>query len=203
MGIGRTSTLLAACALLGACGGGGGVGSTPPPAPSPTPSPSPTPTPSPAPTPAPTPTPSAYILDRPAPPTVIDQASSGTLKEALQSPQGFLTGSLELDANYSTGWLTSVNREYGSPDSLKLYVDPTERTDTAYDALAGGVPLPEQTWHHSPGYRVWGLNSVEAARGLRYMLPEETNERFPGFQLTYVSYGIWRADSVGRYDPAT
>jgi hypothetical protein len=132
---------------------------------------------------------------------VISQASTGTLAEALLSSQGFVTGSLELDANYSTGWLTSINRPYDSAGSLKLYVDPSEGTHTTYDTLAGGFSFPDDSRNVYDGYKGWSLNSPEAGRALRYLLPGETNDRFPDFELSYTSYGIWYVDSVGRYGP--
>lgn len=184
--------------MLGACGGGsgGGVGSTPTPPPAPTPAPSPTPSPTPAPTPTPTPTPTA--LENPPPPVVIPQATSGTLKEALATEQGFVTGSLELDANYNTYWLTSNNQPYGSGTSLKLYVDPSTGTVTVYDTLGGGVPFGEGNEIGDAGYRSWGRNSLEAGRRLRFLNPEETTSDHPEFQLTYTSYGSYTVDSSLR-----
>ena len=44
----------------------------------------------------PTPTPTA--LTDPPPPVVIPQATTGTLAQALTTQQGFVTGSLQLDA---------------------------------------------------------------------------------------------------------
>lgn len=194
MGISRNSILLAGCAMLGACGGGG-VNSTP--TPTPTPVPTPTPAPTPTPTPSPTPT-SSFTLKSPSPPTVIPQETSGTLAAALQSAQGFLTGSLELDADYTEGWISSRNTSYGASSSLKLYVDPDAGTSTVYDTLGGGVAFTDGSRTTYDGWTSWGLNSMEAGRKLRYSLPDQPLDRFPDVQLTYAGYGVSFVDSRGR-----
>lgn len=90
---------------------------------------------------------------------------------------------------------------YGSPGSLKLYADPTNGTHTTYDTLAGGFSFSDDSRNVHGGYKGWSLNAPEAGRALRYLLPSETNDRFPDFELTYTSYGIWYVNSVGRYGP--
>ena len=176
------SVLLAGCTLLAACGsgGGGGIVSTPAPAPSPSPSPAPSPSPSPAPSPTPSPTPSPsptptptpapagnpYLLPIVQPPVQIPQASNGTLQDALKTPQGFVTGSLQLDANYETGYLTSTNRPYGSSFSLLLYADPDKGTNTFYNTRGGGFSFKETDQNCFEGYRGWSLNSPEGGRAL-------------------------------------
>lgn len=122
----------------------------------------------------------------------------GKLADALKTPQGFLTGSSELDAAYSDNYLQSINRSYGASTSLKLYVEPDKGTVTVYDTRGGGVPFGEGYVIGKTGYRSWGRNAIDAARSVEYLAPEEWSQEYPDFELTYTSYGYYRVDSTYR-----
>jgi hypothetical protein len=128
---------------------------------------------------------------------------SGTLAQALTTPQGFMSGSLELDADYTAGVLSSINRPYASATSLKLYVEPDKGTITAYDTLGGGFPIPDDDVGKI-GFEERGINQLDAARSVLYRLPEQGDQEYPNFALTYTSYGQYTADSArGAYDGQT
>jgi hypothetical protein len=114
---------------------------------------------------------------------VIPQVTTGTLAQALTAPQGFVTGSLQLDADYTAEQLSSINRPYGSATSLKLYVEPDKGTITAYDTLGGGFPIPDDDVGKI-GFEERGINQLDAARSVLYRLPEQGDQEYPDFALT-------------------
>src|SRR5690606_28996969 len=130
--------LASASALLGACGGGSGGGpiSTPPPAPGPTPSPTPAPTPTPTPPPTTVYTPPE--VERPAPPYSLEPTTTGTLAEALESPQDFRTGAMQVEWDRVDGWLSTRNSRYGYDQNLRFSTKPDgEGVYTVYNAPGG------------------------------------------------------------------
>ena len=80
-----------------------------------------------------------------------------------------MTGSLELDAHYSTGILRSINRAYETDSSLKLYFEPDPENVTIYDTLGGGLSFGEANRVSEMGYRGWGANSIEVGSAMTGM----------------------------------
>lgn len=209
--------LASACAMLAACGGGSGggpVSTPPPPAPAPSPTPSPAPTPAPTPTPTPTPTPvyTPPAVESPAPPHSLAPTTTGTLTEALKTPQDFRTGSTQVEWDRVEGWLTTRNSVYGQDERLRFFSTPDEGASdhdhsyhsaqfAAYNAPGGGFSNhPHST---DPARVGWSLNMVGGGRSLYFRRPEFEDPLNPDLWLSYVSAGHWSFESfdaeVGFY----
>ncbi len=118
---------------------------------------------------------------------------TGTLVDALLSPQGFRTGSISIDLNYYTGFLSTRNALYGRDSNPRLFNDPSNGGRyTLYNAVAAGQSF-DTNLAGGPNTG-WSRNAVDGVRALSFRLPEYRDSANPHLWLSYVTFGAWLFD---------
>src|SRR5690606_23253035 len=128
-------------------------------------------------------------VESPAPPYSRAPTTTGTLAEALQSPQDFRTGAMKVDWDRVDGWLTTINRPYGFDSNLRFFTKPGgDGIYTVYNAPGGGYSYDDlNLW--DPVAKGWSRNSVNGVRALTFREPEIEDPKNPDLWLSYVSAG--------------
>jgi hypothetical protein len=172
---------------VGGCGGGSGMQITPPPVAT-------VPTPTPTPTPAPTLTPISQEAAPPALPPVV----SGTLIDAIKTNADFRTGSTEVIDDAIAGTVSSRNKAYDLPTSIRVYFDATAGKYIVSNIIGTAHRFPDgYSFYGGPGLTTYGQNATDGGRRLNILTPMVNN---PKIALTYTSYGVWQFDSSDRRD---
>lgn len=129
-------------------------------------------------------------------PPELSPVTSGTLSDALKGDADFRTGSTEVIYDAGAKTLSSRNKAYGSPNSIRVY----------FDAASGNYIISNipGTAHRFPdGYRTasgppftaYGENGTDGGRRLSILTPSDANSTLA---LTYTSFGVWQFDSSNR-----
>ncbi len=117
---------------------------------------------------------------------------TGTLVDALKSAQDFRTGSIDIDLDYYTGFLSTRNVAYGRDSNPRLFIDPSNRGRYAlYNAVAAGQSFDTNLSGANTG---WSRNAVDGGRALAFRNPEYPDAANPHLWLSYVSFGTWLFD---------
>ena len=118
---------------------------------------------------------------------------NGTLVDALKSAQDFRTGSITIDLNYYTGFLSTRNVVYGRDSNARLFNDPSNGGRyTLYNAVAAGQSF--DTNLYGSANTGWSRNAVDGGRALAFRVPEYRDSANPHLWLSYVSFGTWLFD---------
>ncbi|SFP89672.1 hypothetical protein SAMN04488241_11068 [Sphingomonas rubra] len=122
--------------------------------------------------------------------------TTGTLIDAVKTNADFRTGSIEVSDNTRTGELTSANRRYDSPNSIRVYFDAKEGKYIVSNIIGTAHRFPDgYSFYGGEGLTTYGQNAADGVRRLNLLTPVANN---PRIALTYTSYGVWQFDSSDR-----
>jgi hypothetical protein len=119
--------------------------------------------------------------------------TSGTLVDALKSDADFRTGSTGVTYDVAAQLITSRNKAYDSPTSIRVYYEAATGNYIVSNIVGTAHRFPPgYQWTPGPPFTDYGQTALDGLRRLSVLTPSDTNSTLA---LTYTSFGYWHFDS--------